>query len=116
MERFQSTRRPVLVLAALVFAACTLFYSSLWALYSAQPVRVELGFDNKYLPLDRSQLVRSVVPGSPAEQAGIKAGMERLENCLHCGRWTFSCSPAVRRFPTPMLTSSKLGQKSTLAE
>jgi sigma-B regulation protein RsbU (phosphoserine phosphatase) len=74
MQGFKSSRKPVLVLAALVFAACTIFYSSLWALYSEQTVPVELGFDNKYLPLAHSQLVRSVVPGSPAERAGIKAG------------------------------------------
>ncbi len=74
MQEIKSSRKPVLVFAALVFAGCTIFYSALWALYSEQPVLVELGFDNKYLPLDRSQLVRSIVPGSPAEQAGIKAG------------------------------------------
>ncbi len=59
---------------AILFAGCTIFYSALWTLYAEQVVPVELGFDNKYLPEDHSQLVQSVVPGSPAERAGIKAG------------------------------------------
>ncbi len=74
MQGHRSSRKPILALAALLFAACTIFYSSLWALYSEQPVPVELGFDNKYLPADHSQFVQSIIPGSPAERAGIKAG------------------------------------------
>lgn len=74
MQDVRSFRKPLLATLALLFAACTIFYSALWTLYGEQPVPVELGFDNKYLPLDHSQLVQSIVPGSPAEQAGMKAG------------------------------------------
>lgn len=74
MQESRSFRKPLLATLALLFAACTILYSALWTLYSEQPVPVELGFDNEYLPLDHSQLVRSVVPGSPAEWAGLKAG------------------------------------------
>jgi sigma-B regulation protein RsbU (phosphoserine phosphatase) len=74
VQEHRSSRKPILVLAALLFAACAIFYSALWALYSEQPVPVELGFDNKYLPADHSQLVQSIIPGSPAERAGIKTG------------------------------------------
>ena len=35
---------------------------------------MELGFDNQYMPAEHSQLVQSVVPGSPAERAGMKPG------------------------------------------
>ncbi len=78
MQKFRSSslsfRKPLLATLAIVFAACTILYSALWTLYAEQPVPVELGFDNEYLPLNHSQLVRSVVPGSPAERAGLKAG------------------------------------------
>ncbi len=74
MQKSQSIRRLLLATLAVLFALCTVFYSALWTLYAEQPVPVELGFDNEYLPLDHSQLVRSVLPGSPAERAGIKAG------------------------------------------
>ena len=74
MQAFRSFRKPLLATLAILFAACTIFYSALWTLYAEQSVPVELGFDNKYLLEDHSQLVQSVVPGSPAERAGIKAG------------------------------------------
>ncbi len=74
MPRFRSFRKPLLATLAILFAACTIFYSALWTLYGEQPVPVELGFDNKYVPADHSELVQSVIPGSPAERAGLRAG------------------------------------------
>lgn len=74
MQGFRPFQKPLLATLAILFAACTIFYSALWTLYGEQPVAVELGFDNKYTPGDHSQLVRSVIPGSPAERAGLKAG------------------------------------------
>lgn len=74
MQGSRPFRKLVLATLAIVFAACTIFYSALWTLYAEQPVAVELGFDNKYMPGDHCQFLRSVVPGSPAERAGLKAG------------------------------------------
>lgn len=74
MQGFQSFLRPLLATVAILFAAIAILYSALWTLYGTQPMPVELGFDNKYMPVDHSQLVQSVVPGSPAERAGMKPG------------------------------------------
>lgn len=67
-------RKPFLATVAILFAAVTLLYSVLFALYGNEQMPVELGFDNDYQASDHSQLVKSVYPGSPAEAAGIKPG------------------------------------------
>lgn len=74
MAVIRSLPRPLLILVAATFAAASLFYGGLWVTYANRRVPVELGFDNKYLPLERCELVQSVVPGSPAEHAGMKRG------------------------------------------
>ena len=74
MQGFRSFRRPLLAIVAILFAAGTILYSGLWTLYGNRQSPVELGFDNQYIPADHSQLVQSVVPGSPAERAGMKPG------------------------------------------
>lgn len=66
--------RPLLILAAAMFAAASLLYGGLWVAYANRRVPVELGFDNKYLPLQHCQLVQSVERHSPAERAGMKPG------------------------------------------
>ena len=69
-----SPPRPLLIALAVLFAAASIFYASMWMLFGSRGVTVELGFDNKYLPAERSELVQSVVPGSPAERSGLKQG------------------------------------------
>src|SRR5437868_2415442 len=66
--------RPVLLAMALAFAAASVLYGAMWTFYGSRGVPVELGFDNKYLAADQAQLVQSVLPGSPAEKAGLKRG------------------------------------------
>ena len=74
MAVIRSLPRPLLLLAAAIFATASLFYGGLWVAYANRRIPVELGFDNKYLPLDRCELVQSVAPDSPAERAGMKRG------------------------------------------
>ena len=74
MQKSRSFRKPILATVAILFAAIALLYSALFFLYGNAQLPVELGFDNEYQRSDNSQLVRSVYPGSPAEQAGMKAG------------------------------------------
>jgi len=74
MAIFSFPKRSLLIAVAVLFAAATIFYAAMWIFFGTRGVPVELGFDNKYLPGERSQLVQSVVPGSPAEHAGLKSG------------------------------------------
>src|SRR6516225_9275250 len=74
MQGFRSFLKPLLTTVAVLFAICAILYSTLWTLYGNQESPVELGFDNQYMPANHSQLVQSVVPGSPAERAGMKPG------------------------------------------
>ena len=66
--------RPLLMRAARIFAAASLFYGGLWIAYESRRNPVELGFDNKYLPSAHCELVQSVVSGSSAEHAGMRRG------------------------------------------
>jgi phosphoserine phosphatase RsbU/P len=66
--------RSMLIALAVLFAAASIFYAAMWIFFGSRGITVELGFDNKYLPADHSQLVQSVVHGSPAEHAGLRAG------------------------------------------
>ncbi len=74
MAVFSFPPRLLLIAVAVLFAAASIFYAAMWIFFGSHGVPVELGFDNKYLPGERSQLVQSVVPGSPAEHAGLKRG------------------------------------------
>jgi sigma-B regulation protein RsbU (phosphoserine phosphatase) len=74
MAVLRSLPRPLLVLAAALFAAVSLLYGGLWVAYENRRIPVELGFDNRYIQLDHCELVQSVVPGSPAERAGMRRG------------------------------------------
>jgi membrane-associated protease RseP (regulator of RpoE activity) len=74
MAVFPSPPKSLLIALAVLFAAASIFYAAMWIFFGSRGVPVELGFDNKYLPADRSQLVQSVVAGSPAEHAGLQPG------------------------------------------
>lgn len=64
----------LLYLAAIVFAAATVLYSSLWIFYEGWHAPVQLGFDNEYVAADHSQLLTKIYKDSPAEKAGLRAG------------------------------------------
>jgi len=70
---FPSLPRSLSIALAVLFAAASIFYAAMWIFFGSRGVPVELGFDNKYVSAERSQLVESVVPGSPAESAGLKS-------------------------------------------
>ena len=75
-------RRLALITLALIFAASTLLYNTLWmvAVRSAPELPgVELGFDFSYLPEEHAVLVTGVRSGSPAEKAGMLAADRILE-------------------------------------
>lgn len=75
MSRWRWGLRPGLAVLAVVFAGAMLLYSVLWMAAVRQPsVEVELGFDLDYRPAERVYFIRSVSEGSPAEQAGMRAG------------------------------------------
>ena len=74
MQEFRSFLKLLLATVAILFAAVAILYSALWTLYGNQQAPVELGFDNQYISAEHSELVQSVVPGSPAERAGMKPG------------------------------------------
>jgi sigma-B regulation protein RsbU (phosphoserine phosphatase) len=77
MPILRSARKPLLAALATLFAAATVLYSGLWTLYGNRAVPVELGFDNRYIPVKHCQFVQSVVRGSPAERSGLKR-----EDCI----------------------------------
>ena len=66
--------RPLLWLSATLFAAATLTYGTLWMVAVRYLPPVELGYDSDYLPAAQAQLVTAVLPASPAERAGMRAG------------------------------------------
>jgi sigma-B regulation protein RsbU (phosphoserine phosphatase) len=74
MRIFSLLPKQLRVGLMVAFAAATVLYSGLWIFAGSRGIPVELGFDNKYIPAERSELVKSVVPGSPAERAGMKTG------------------------------------------
>lgn len=75
MARRFRLSRPALAVLALIFAAATLLYSTLWmaAVRWALPP-VQLGYDNDYLVAEHAQVVREVYKNGPAERAGMRAG------------------------------------------
>ena len=74
MRSFGQFRKSLLTALAVVFAAATILYSVLWILYGCHDLPVELGIGNKYIAGEHCERVQSVVPGSPAERAGMKPG------------------------------------------
>ena len=65
MASIRSLPRPLLILAAAIFAATSLLYGGLWVAYANRRIPVELGFDNQYIRLERCELVQSVLPWQP---------------------------------------------------
>ena len=79
MSRWFSLPRPFLAALATVFAAAAVLYASVWMYVERYPgPRVELGFNKlhneQYDQRAHSIKVGDVVQGSPAEQAGLRAG------------------------------------------
>src|SRR5271165_121829 len=67
--------RPVLLAAAVLFAALTILYSAAWMYYIRRPSppapQVEVGFDESYSSAGVE--INNVHPNSPAERSGLKA-------------------------------------------
>jgi phosphoserine phosphatase RsbU/P len=74
MPKVPSLPKPLLAALAILFAAATILYSGLWMYSTRSGISVELGFDDQYLRAERCDHVTSVVPGSPAEAAGLRPG------------------------------------------
>lgn len=77
--RWSSLPNRFLVTLATVFAAAAIFYSGIWMYVERTPAsRVELGFNslhiNQYDGNTHCMRVSDVVPNSPAERAGLRAG------------------------------------------
>jgi serine phosphatase RsbU (regulator of sigma subunit)/membrane-associated protease RseP (regulator of RpoE activity) len=74
---FPCLPRPLLVVIAALYAAASITYSMLWMIDARavpnQP-SVELGFGTDYVVAEHAQIVNNVYYGSPAEQAGLRAG------------------------------------------
>jgi phosphoserine phosphatase RsbU/P len=74
-----SLPRPLLIAIAVVFCALTTVYAAIW-MYDARSLYspVELGFNNSHSQEynDKTHWIRvaDVVPGSPAEKAGLRVG------------------------------------------
>lgn len=79
MRRWSALPRPLLATLAGVFALVAILYGALWmyAVRHPGPV-VELGFNQlhnpNYDPITHSLSVDDVIEGSPAAQAGLRAG------------------------------------------
>ena len=79
MMRWSSLPYRFLVTLAIAFAAAAILYSSLWMyIERTEASRVELGFNshhvNQYDATTHCMKVSDVVPNSPAEHAGLRAG------------------------------------------
>jgi phosphoserine phosphatase RsbU/P len=74
MPKVPSLPKPLLAALAILFAAATILYSGVWMYSSRSGISVELGFDDQYLRAEHCDHVNSVVPGSPAERAGLRPG------------------------------------------
>lgn len=66
--------RPLLAVLALLFAASLLLYTALWLLVASPEPKVQLGFDDTYIPSEHAHLITGVSKGSPAEKAGLRTG------------------------------------------
>src|SRR5689334_15354065 len=69
-----SLHRLLRRLLAILFAAATTTYSVLWVRAVRQAPRQPGFVSYEYSAVTRSMLVGAVVPGSPAEQAGLQMG------------------------------------------
>jgi phosphoserine phosphatase RsbU/P len=60
--------------AAALFAGATLLYVGAWLVAARYQPAVELGYDSDYLATEQAQSIRRPLPGSPAEQMGLRPG------------------------------------------
>ena len=76
MRGWSRTSRPLLAGLALLFAASLLAYTGFWFVFTwpESVPKVQLGFDDAYLPSEHAQLIRAVYKDSPAEKAGLRDG------------------------------------------
>jgi phosphoserine phosphatase RsbU/P len=58
----------------LLLASATLLYCGVWMVAARFLPAVELGYDSDYLAAQQAQRVTNVLPGSPAEAAGMRRG------------------------------------------
>jgi phosphoserine phosphatase RsbU/P len=67
---------PARLLLALALGVSIVLFTGVWIVASvgSAPAPVELGFDATYNPPDRSLIISTVSPRSPAEQAGLRPG------------------------------------------
>jgi sigma-B regulation protein RsbU (phosphoserine phosphatase) len=73
-----SRHRPLLYLAAALFAAATAFYSIVWVYYAPQTGLTSIGAEFTYSLPARLLRVARVLQGSKAQQAGLLPGDEIL--------------------------------------
>src|SRR5712671_2748408 len=73
LPRWSDLPRPFLLTLATLFAGAAILYGSLWMYNVRRSPLVELGFDNQYTAGANAEDVLSVIPGSPAERAGLRA-------------------------------------------
>src|ERR1017187_6206130 len=71
MRWWSRPSRPVLAVLAVAFSASLLAYTGLWFVVASPEPKVELSFDNSYLPSEHEQLIDAVHKNSPAEKAGL---------------------------------------------
>ena len=69
-----SSRRPLSYLLAILFAAASTTYSVLWVVHVRRPPSQPTFTNYEYSAAARSLRVGFVVPGGPADQAGLRAG------------------------------------------
>src|SRR2546426_11524861 len=74
MRGLTSLPRPLLRIAAILFAAATVLYSGLWMHYIRAHPRVLIGIEYKPSDGGRSLLVTKVVEGTGAAAAGLEPG------------------------------------------
>src|SRR2546428_3795788 len=74
MGAFTSLPRPLLRIAAILFAAATVLYSGLWMYYIRAQPRVVIGIEYENPHGEDSLRVIRVIAGSGAEAAGLRPG------------------------------------------
>lgn len=78
MRKRASIPRSVLLVLAIVYAAATVLYSASWMYYIRVPRQAQLGIEFERGERTGETRITTVVPGSPAESAGLRAGDEIL--------------------------------------
>ncbi len=74
MRAFTSLPRPLLRVAAILFAAATVFYSALWMYYIRARPQAVIGIEYDLQPPEHFLRVTRVIEGSGAGAAGLQPG------------------------------------------